>query len=533
MRYIAYCRKSSEAEDRQVLSIESQRAELLRAAAADPSVEIVSFIEESKSAKAPGRPLFDAVLAAIERGEADGIIAWHPDRLARNSVDGGRIIHFLDIGRIKNLRFATFTFENTPQGKFMLSIIFGYSKYYVDTLSENVRRGNRTKIAKGILPRLAPFGYLNDRLSKTIIPDPDRFDLTIEMWRLLLQDRLTPSAIAKIARTQWGLRTVSRTRSGGALLSRAGVYRIFSNPFYAGYIEHEGKLHPGAHTPMIQFAEFEQAQIQIGRMPSTRAKEHHFAYSRMFRCGACGRSVTVERKVNRHGSRYTYYHCIRVGDPPCKEPSIEVKALEQQVLAFLATLTMPIPTFETCMSFLAAERGSEDKLRAAQEKSLADSIAEVSRQLDRLCDMRLRDLIDDEAFTRKRRVLERQHTVLLEAQRSPTQADFEPAQDALTLIFKAVFLFEQADDNTRRLIVETMTSNPTLAGKKASLEAAVPFVQRKNRDECLAMRAWRDDVRTFVHDSVSDRTLARRLHNIRILAEKIRQLPDAGLSNAA
>ena len=90
-------------------------------------------------------------------------MAWHPDRLARNALDGGQIIHLLDKGKLADLRFPTYTFENTSQGKFMLAIMFGQSKYYVDSLIENVRRGNRTKREKGWLPGLAPTGYLNTR----------------------------------------------------------------------------------------------------------------------------------------------------------------------------------------------------------------------------------------------------------------------------------------------------------------------------------------------------------------------------------
>ena len=80
------------------------------------------------------------MMDCIQQGQAEGIIAWHPDRMARNSMDGGRIIYLLDQGRLTDLKFCTYSFENNAQGKFMLNIIFGYSKLYVDNLSENVAR---------------------------------------------------------------------------------------------------------------------------------------------------------------------------------------------------------------------------------------------------------------------------------------------------------------------------------------------------------------------------------------------------------
>ena len=136
-KYYLYARKSTDDEDRQILSIESQLNEL-REYAQRESLFIVEEFIETKTAKKPGRPIFDFMVKQIEAGVSDGILAWHPDRLARNSVDGGKIIYLVDVGKILDLRFPTLRFDNSAQGKFMLSIAFGQSKYYVDNLSENI-----------------------------------------------------------------------------------------------------------------------------------------------------------------------------------------------------------------------------------------------------------------------------------------------------------------------------------------------------------------------------------------------------------
>ena len=182
-KYFLYIRKSTDEDDRQVLSLEAQETEL-REFAEKERLTIIDTFRESQTAKEPGRPIFNKMLERIEKGEADGILAWHPDRLARNSVDGGKIIFLIDSEKIKSLKFPTFWFEATPQGKFMLNIAFGQSKYFVDNLSENTKRGLRQKLRRGELPGPAPLGYLNDLRTHTIVKDPERFRLVRKIFEL-------------------------------------------------------------------------------------------------------------------------------------------------------------------------------------------------------------------------------------------------------------------------------------------------------------------------------------------------------------
>jgi len=76
-KFFLYARKSTDIEDKQVLSIEAQIAEL-RAFAKQNNLNVVDTFIEKQSAKIPGRPIFGEMIKRIEHGEADGILAWHP-----------------------------------------------------------------------------------------------------------------------------------------------------------------------------------------------------------------------------------------------------------------------------------------------------------------------------------------------------------------------------------------------------------------------------------------------------------------------
>jgi site-specific DNA recombinase len=245
----------------------------------------------------------------------------------------------LDCAVLRDLKFATYTFENNSQGKFMLQIMFGQSKYYSDALSDNVRRGNRTKIEKGWRPNQAPLGYLNDTTTKTIVRDPGHFPLIRQMFDLMLTGSYSPKQIALIARDEWGFVTPKKKRIGGKPLAMSSIYKILSNPFYAGMIVWNGQSYPGRHEPVVCIDEFRTVRRLLDRPGQRKPQQYEFAFTGMIRCGGCGLQVTAEHKVNRYGYRYVYYHCTRPRlGAKCPQPSVEVRSLEGQIGEFLRSI---------------------------------------------------------------------------------------------------------------------------------------------------------------------------------------------------
>ena len=127
IKRVAYFRKSSESEDRQVLSIPAQMDELSRLGKAE-NFTFKNIFSESHSAKNPGRPVFDTMLSYIEAGEANAIVSWAPNRLSRNSVDTGRIIHLMDRGKLIEVRTPGQIFRNNPNDKFLLNLFCSQAK---------------------------------------------------------------------------------------------------------------------------------------------------------------------------------------------------------------------------------------------------------------------------------------------------------------------------------------------------------------------------------------------------------------------
>src|SRR3989344_3087550 len=397
-KFFLYVRKSTDVEDKQVRSIEDQIAELRTFAKAE-SLEIYDVLIEKQSAKIPGRPIFNDMVKRIEVSEANGILAWHPDRLARNSVDGGRIIYLLDTGKLQSLKFPTFWCDSTSQGKFMLNMAFGQSKYYVDNLSENTKRGLRQKVKRGEYPSFAPIGYINDSRTKSVVVDKKKSVIMRKAFELYAQNNPRLEDISHFLAKQ-GVRTKS-----GKELPRDRISFVLSNPFYIGLFRYAGEIYEGKYQPIISKKVFDKVQeiLKQGGRPHHKQKTEPQPFCGLLKCGNCGMAVTGEYKIkkqkNGNEHYYTYYHCTHKSKTiKCKEPCIRQEKLDEQISHLLQTFSLKKEWAEELNAMLEKDKTVTAKSLGTFVQESKSRILEIQTKLQRLLDGYLEQDIDREIY---------------------------------------------------------------------------------------------------------------------------------------
>jgi site-specific DNA recombinase len=483
IKYFVYTRKSTEDQEKQALSIESQKDKALEIF---PDLDVVEVFSEEKSAFTPKiRPVFSSMIERIRRGEAQGIIAWHPDRLARNEIDGSEITYMIRGQLILDLKFCNYHFDNSPEGIMFLQLAFSQSQYSSAKLSKDVKRGLEKKIKMGWLPGVAPSGYLNNKYlekgSKEIIIDKERFPLVRKAWDLMLTGSYTPPKVVDVLNNQWGYRTLKRRRGGGFPMSRSAIYKIFTNPFYAGIIGYDGKQYEGKHKKMVSLEEYDRVQSLLGSEGRPRPKKHAFAFTGMMRCGSCGCFFTAEKKLKYIKSTgktnsYVYYHCSHSKQNTiCAERAcIPEAGLELQVEELIEQYEI-IPEFRDWA--LEALRGAHKVETETREKiydSLHKELISIQKKEDNLIEMRCNDLLTDEEYKTKKSQLQNEKSRLKELLRdSEARADkwIELTEKAFDFATYARQAFISGDLQIKKEILSALGSNHMIKGGKLFISA--------------------------------------------------------------
>ena len=424
-KFFIYARKSTDEPNRQILSIEAQITELKEFATKEQLSIVQTFIE-SQTAKEPGRPIFNEMLSQIEKGKAEGILAWHPDRLARNSVDGGRIIFLLDTGKIQSLKFPPFWFDNTPQGKFMLNIAFGQSKYYIDNLSENVKRGLRQKVRRGEYPGVAPTGYLNNRLTKKMVPDPERFRLVQKIFKIYSTGNYSLKEVREII-TEAGLKS-----RNGKVLCVSNIQAILVNPFYYGAFKFNGELYQGNHKTAITKKLFDKCQeVMKTKAHKMKRGQKEYAFRSLLKCGECGCSITSETQKG-----HNYYRCTKK-KIPCSQKYVREENLSEQISNILQKVSLPNSWTQKMIAELEKEKDKTERADFSFVENLKSQIRDYENKLDKLLDTQLEGVISTEEYAAKKQKILNQKIEISEKLRDFEQKGYSWLEPAKKFILEA------------------------------------------------------------------------------------------------
>lgn len=316
IRYVIYARKSSKPEKKQHDSPEEQIAECIKYAT-ENKLKYVAVLKESASAfKSTGREVYTEMMEEIQKPTGriyNAILAWAPDRLARNMKDGGDIIDLLDKNIIRDVKFPKYYFVNDANGKLSLGIQFVIAKQHSENDSISTRRGNRTKLSKGHVLKVAPWCYkiLVEDTNRKLVVDEKNYSL----FRQALLDIIAgkPLKTVAIELNEKGF----EYQNGYKNVTEKKLSQQLSKPIYAGYyiVENEvfnyNEIVPDFKSILSAF-EFRNLRLRLqekaGRMRQKRSSVQVFR--KLIECSYCKRHLTPTKNKNRKEQKLPYIRLV-------------------------------------------------------------------------------------------------------------------------------------------------------------------------------------------------------------------------------
>jgi site-specific DNA recombinase len=338
-RYAVYVRKSTDESDKQIRSLQDQITECKEFAEKNGiRVRAEDIIIEAESAKEPDtRVKFRQLINDLKSGKYGGVLAWHPDRLARNMKEAGEVIDLVDKNIIKDLKFVSFTFQNDTSGKMLLGITFVLSKEYSDKLSDNVSRGNKRSIEEGRYINKPKHGYYKDS-NQRLQPDGDNFTLIKKAFNLRLNGVIM-SEIAEFLKANNYYRWNSDRTKKFSAMNKQKVEQFMKDPVYTGILDY-GKndvvnlIDLYGFTPAVSVSDFmkinkftkDKQLINIAKKYRATDSVKADLMRGMILCDECGEAMSAgisSKKTKTGKTLYFYYRCET---DDCTKPNKSVRA---------------------------------------------------------------------------------------------------------------------------------------------------------------------------------------------------------------
>ncbi len=358
LRYVLYARKSTTDEGSQVRSLGDQ-VKHCNILAKAKGLNVVAIFKESGSAKRPNnRPIFSQILEDIEKNNKyDAILAFAPDRLSRNMLEGGLLINLLDDGKLKDLQFPTHHFTNDPTGKLTLGIMFSISKHFSDDLSRKVRTGVSGNFDDGKSSGSPKWGY--DRNEQDGLYKPNEwFNLIQEAWHIRAGGATNKAVLGHLLEHNYHrLTKITKKNKLPRKIypTEKSVGVMFQDPFYYGILEQANQTIDLREIynfePMIEEDTYNQVQALAytrKRDVSPKKMLEFKPLARMVYCAVCKSDKWMSVGKNKPGGSKHHvlsYECKNSACPR-KPKSVRAKYIFEEIYSLLDKLELSDEAYE-------------------------------------------------------------------------------------------------------------------------------------------------------------------------------------------
>ena len=478
LTYIEYNRKSSEAKERQALSLRDQRSENEKVEQRD-KLTVKFRLSESRSAFKPhNRPEFDKAIRLIKEGKAHAFLCWKEDRLCRNPEEGGIILQMLQDGILKEIRTATGAVYTQDSDHLILQIHFGMANQYSRNLSQNVRRGLNYKCERGEYPRPAPIGYVSygERGQRQMKPHPDQSILIHKLYDLAGTGGYSLSQLVT-KMYDLGLRTKK-----GKKVSKSHLHNILTSPTYYGYFYHNGELFEGIYEPIISKRRYDVVQEALQKRSKPKVKVWKSTFNGLITCGDCGCQITTTIKVKSYKRTdrtvaYTYHHCThRKG--ACKQEAITGKKLEQMLVENIARINIDEESWKLGIELFKAKHSEEMEKYSKRSKFLQNKYNLIRQQISALVRMRAdMELTKEEFLEQKEELLKEKKDIKERIEDNDYSVDtwLELCTKYLDNAFSAKETMENGSPEEKRNFILDLGENLKLKDGKLEFSFKQPY----------------------------------------------------------
>lgn len=455
------------------VSLQEQKEAIVRYAEKH-DLNIVQWFEELETAAKQGRPLFSRMMKLLRSGKSAGVIIHKIDRSARNLKDWAALGDLIDEG--VDVHFAHESLDmDTRGGRLAADIQAVIASDYIRNLREEAIKGLYGRLKQGIYPFAAPIGYDNKGGGQVKPINPIQGPLVRKAFQLYASGKYTLEALTKVM-NELGLRN-----SNGNILTLNSLSLILNNPYYAGVIKVKGKTFEGKHDALIPPELFAKTQNILRGKTNTRLVKHDFLFRKLVKCADCSYSLIGEKQKG-----HVYYRCQTKECPTktVREELIEkalVKTLEDIQLNHIEEKTLNELLKDAQIKWTSNHNEVEDSLKMQQSK--------ISQKLDKLTDAFIDNIINKDQFEDKKEKL----LVELQGFKNKTlnlsdqkEAIFKKASKFLELIKSSKNSYLNGINEEKRKIIQSITSNFAIQGRKPLITIKSPFYEISNRIDFLS-----------------------------------------------